>query len=44
VSAIEREPMATVRPERIWSRPPLGASPLPVLRPALFLLHASLLI
>ena len=44
VSAIESEPMATGRLARIWSRPPLGASPLPVPRPALFLLHASLLI
>jgi len=43
VSAVESGPMATVRPARIWSRPLVGAWPLPVPRAALFLLHASLL-
>ncbi len=44
VSTVDSRPMATVRLGRIWSRPSLGVSSLAVSRPALFILHASLLI
>jgi hypothetical protein len=43
VSTIENRPMPA-RLARIWSRAPLAAAPLFVPRPALFILHASLLI
>ena len=44
VSTVDSRPMATVRLGRIWSRPSLGVSSFAVSRPALFILHASLLI
>jgi hypothetical protein len=44
VSAVETEPTATIRPVRIWSRPPHGAPSVAVSRPPLFILHAALLI
>ena len=44
VSTVHSRPMATVHLGRIWSRPSRGVSTLAVSRPALFILHASLLI
>ena len=44
VSTVHSQPMATVRLGRIWSRLAPGASSLAVSRPAVFILHASLLI
>jgi hypothetical protein len=44
VSTVHSRPMATVRLGRILPRPSRGASSLAVSRPALFILHASLLI
>ena len=44
VATVHSRPMATVRLGRIWSRQSFGASSLAVSRPALFILHASLLI
>jgi hypothetical protein len=44
VSAVDSRPVPTVPLGRIWSRPSPGASSLAVSRPALFILHASLLI
>ena len=44
VSTVHSQPMATVRLGRIWSRQSPGAASLTISRPALFILHASLLI
>ena len=44
VSTVDNRPMTTVRRGRIWSRSSLGVSFFAVSRPALFILHASLLI
>lgn len=44
VSTVDFRPMTTVRLARIWSRGPYVASSIAVARPALFILHASLLI
>jgi hypothetical protein len=44
ISTVHSQPMARVRLGRIWSRQSLGASSFAVSRPALFILHGSLLI
>jgi hypothetical protein len=44
VSTVESRPIAPIDLGQTWSRPSLGTSFLEVSRPALFILHASLLI